>query len=353
MLFPLNQPFWKKSSKPPFQIRPNLDPFRKTSAATKSAVSAGSSNHLRNLRRRIEALEDQQLTQSAQRRHVAYIAWDSVSQNEIEALIGAFGAERKGRPLTPEEASAKEAYKKQLNHVGRYPEYYNVETFDDADVFDPETFDLQRAILRAVQISKDERQLAREAAHAFEENRAATPEETAAVAKWNAEWRRVARLAGVRILEVHGQFAIPNERQLIVRNAIYSLDLDQMEPLLGAFAACRSGRPLTPQEAGAKQAFHNKLNETCAEHPGIDGFADQEIFDLDAFNEKQAIDRVIRYRFSERDRHLNGKAELALQSGQVPTPEESAAHEKVMPEINRLVCLAYRADAKSQEDQAQ
>jgi hypothetical protein len=119
-----------------------------------------------------------------------------------------------------------------------------------------------------LRISKDELQLARKAVHAFEENRAATPEEIAAVAKWNAEWLRVARLTGVRSLEKHNQIAILDERQLIVRKAFYSLDLDQMEPLLGAFAAWRSGRPLTPQEACAKQAFEDKLNEVRAEHPG-------------------------------------------------------------------------------------
>jgi hypothetical protein len=63
---------------------------------------------------------------------------------------------------------------------------------------------------------------------------------------------------------------------------------------------------------------------------------------------------MIRSRFSERDKDLTCNAALALELGQVQTAEESAAYDKMWPELIRLYRLAGQPiDAKSQEDQIQ
>ena len=88
--------------------------------------------------------------------------------------------------MTPKEAAAKEAYQKLLNHQAHSENYESVESFDDANVFNLDTFDLEDITFRAMwtRISDSEFELTRRAKLAEQNGEVPTPEESAAAAKW-------------------------------------------------------------------------------------------------------------------------------------------------------------------------
>jgi len=67
---------------------------------------------MRNLRRRIEALERSRSVKVSVDQTIAECVLQSLRLSDVESLIAAYAAERAGRELTEGEAAAKRTYRK-------------------------------------------------------------------------------------------------------------------------------------------------------------------------------------------------------------------------------------------------
>lgn len=144
---------------------------------------------MRNLRRRIEALEKARSTVRHDRQLIAKKALSWLWLPELERLISAHGAEREGRELSGEESAAKQAYTQALTRECRWAGYPSIAGFEGA-------LDIREAIGRVVRVSDEELGLAIRAMEARQEGRTAAQDESVALQKWHAEWIRLLRLAG-------------------------------------------------------------------------------------------------------------------------------------------------------------
>jgi hypothetical protein len=145
---------------------------------------------MRNLRRRIEALEKARTAACSDRQLIAKKALAWFWLPEREQLISAHGAEREGRELSEAESAAKLAYTQALIRECRSAGYpFSIEGCEGA-------LDILEAIVGAFRVSDEELRFAINAWIAAQEGRTATQEESAALQKCNAEWFRLGRLAG-------------------------------------------------------------------------------------------------------------------------------------------------------------
>jgi phage terminase large subunit-like protein len=151
---------------------------------------------MRNLLRKITALEKAQTAERDHRPSIAKSALSRLRPAELQQLISAFGAERAGRALSGNESAAKQAYTKALSRECHWAGYPSTAGFESA----PNIIDaLKTASLRA--LSDSEVELAQRGLEAAEEGRTVTPDESAALQKCTAEYARLERLAGIRAPE--------------------------------------------------------------------------------------------------------------------------------------------------------
>ena len=149
---------------------------------------------MRNLRRRIEVLERARSAARDDRQAVANRALRRLRQPELEGVIGAFGAEREGRDLSADESAAKQSYTEALTRECRLAGYASSGGFKDA-------FHIPGAIIMALagQMSDSELSVAIRAKEALQEGRTPSPEESAALQTWDAQWARLTLLAGLPV----------------------------------------------------------------------------------------------------------------------------------------------------------
>jgi len=144
----------------------------------------------RDLIRRIEALEIKQSARAHDRKAIAERALGSLFWIEERVqFLSALGAERVSREFTDAELAAKEKYLRALKQETRLAGYSSFAGFEYA-------FDLNCLVIRSLsRITDDDLRLMIRAGRAAEEGQEATPEESAAVAKYIAEKTKCVHLA--------------------------------------------------------------------------------------------------------------------------------------------------------------
>jgi hypothetical protein len=154
---------------------------------------------MRNLRRRIEALERSTSAKLDHHQVMAARAMGCLQPDDVEALIAAYGAERIGRPLTEREEAAKRTYAEALSRGCRSAGLRPIAGTDLAGA-------IAQSIGRvlASRMSLEELQLCRSGAIAAHEGRQTTDQESAAIQTYHSETERISLLAGFSsIAEFH------------------------------------------------------------------------------------------------------------------------------------------------------
>lgn len=146
---------------------------------------------MRNLRRRIEALENSSSGQRDALRNIGARAMGRLWPNQVELLVAAFGADRVGRPLTEPEASARRAYTEALERECRWAGL-------PATMGSGLTVDFHQATIRmlAYRLSGEELQLCLSGFNAAQEGRAPNERESAAIQAQKSVMERLSLLAG-------------------------------------------------------------------------------------------------------------------------------------------------------------
>jgi len=146
---------------------------------------------MRNLRRRIEALERSNSANLGRQQAIAERAMGCLQPDDVESLLAAYGAERVGRPLTEREEAARRTYTEALKRGCR-----------QAGLRPSAGADLVGAIAQCVgrllasRMSLEELQLCRSGALAAHEGRQVNDQESAAMQTYRSEMERISLLAG-------------------------------------------------------------------------------------------------------------------------------------------------------------
>jgi hypothetical protein len=85
---------------------------------------------VRNLRRRVEALEKAWTAELNNRQAIAEKALNGLQPATLELFISAFGAEREGRVLSGDESAAKQAYAKAVSNECHWAGYSSAAGFE-------------------------------------------------------------------------------------------------------------------------------------------------------------------------------------------------------------------------------
>jgi hypothetical protein len=146
---------------------------------------------VRNLRRRIEALEKSRLGRRDDVRSIARKAMVWLWPDDIELLIAAFGADQSGRPLTECEAAARQGYSEALEQEYRWA---GLPSTTGSGL----TVDLHQAAtcVLAFRLSHEELELCLTGVSTAHEGRAPNEREAAAMRAYIAETERLSLLAG-------------------------------------------------------------------------------------------------------------------------------------------------------------
>jgi len=149
---------------------------------------------MRNLGRRIEALERSQQAKGNKSLRIAEKAVGSLWPNDAEHLLQAYGAERMGRPLTEREANAKQSYaeavERECRWAGVHPRAFEHTSIDHAAI-------RQAAIaVVACRISSEQLELCKKGILAVQQGRRPSVAETAATEAYCLEMERISKLAG-------------------------------------------------------------------------------------------------------------------------------------------------------------
>ena len=147
---------------------------------------------MRNLRRRIEALERSNSANLGRQQAIAERAMECLQQpDDVESLLAAYGAKRVGRPLTKREEAARRTYTEALNRGCR-----------SAGLRPSAGADLVGAIAQCVvrvlayRMSLEELQMCRSGVLAAHEGRQVNDQESAAMQTYRSEMERISLLAG-------------------------------------------------------------------------------------------------------------------------------------------------------------
>ena len=144
---------------------------------------------MRNLRRRIEALERSNSANLGRYQAIAERAMGCLQPDDVESLLAAYGAEWSGRPLTEREAAARQSYTEALERGCRSA---GLRPIAGADL----------AIAQGVgqvlcsRMSLEELQLCRSGTLAVQHGRQASDPESAAMRTCHSEMERISLLAG-------------------------------------------------------------------------------------------------------------------------------------------------------------
>lgn len=150
---------------------------------------------MRNIRRRIEALESAWAAEHIRRQMIAKRALRWLQPAEIELLISVFGAEREDRDLSKDESAAKQSYARALSRVCCSAGYSSARGFEDE-------LDFGFVIILLITLKiPDSAKLAMDVLIALEEGRTVSQDEAAAFEKYSAEWSRLYRLTGLPAAE--------------------------------------------------------------------------------------------------------------------------------------------------------
>jgi hypothetical protein len=146
---------------------------------------------MRNLRRRIEALERSNSANLGRQQAIAERAMGCLLPDDVESLLAAYGAERVGRPLTEREEAARRSYTEAL---GRGCRSAGLRPSAGADLVGAITQGVGRVL--ASRMSLEELKLCRSGALAAHEGRQASDQESAAMQTYLSEMERIGLLAG-------------------------------------------------------------------------------------------------------------------------------------------------------------
>jgi hypothetical protein len=146
---------------------------------------------MRNLRRRIEALEKSRSVSHHGLQAIADRAVKGLRPDVLEPLISACGGDRAGRRLTEREAAAKRAYTEALERECQSAGFQSIRGFG-------RTAYIRQAVIigLANRFSPEELQLASSALHASLRADAPKEQESAALQAWTSEHKRLCHLAG-------------------------------------------------------------------------------------------------------------------------------------------------------------
>ena len=151
---------------------------------------------MRNLGRRIEALERSQQAKGYRSLRIAEKAVGWLWRDDAEHLLQAYGAERMGRPLTEREAKAKQSYseavERECRWAGLRPTAFQHTSIDRAAI-------RQAAIsIVAVRVSSEQLELCKKGLLAVQQGHTPSVAETAATEAYCSEMERISKLAGFR-----------------------------------------------------------------------------------------------------------------------------------------------------------
>ena len=144
---------------------------------------------MRNLRRRIEALERSNSANLGRQQAIAERAMGCLQPDDVESLLAAYGAKRVGRPLTKREEAARRTYTEALK---RGCQSAGLRPSAGADLA------IAQCVGRvlASRMSLEELQLCRSGILAAHEGRQASDQEAAAMKAYRSEMERISLLAG-------------------------------------------------------------------------------------------------------------------------------------------------------------
>ena len=149
---------------------------------------------MRNLGRRIEALERSQQANGYRSLRIAEKAMGWLWPNDAEDLLQAYGAERMGRPRTEQEAKAKQSYaeavERECRWAGLHPNAFQHTSIDQSAV--------RQAAIRVVafRVSSEQLELCKKGLLAVQQGHTPSVAETAATEAYCSEMERISKLAG-------------------------------------------------------------------------------------------------------------------------------------------------------------
>jgi hypothetical protein len=154
---------------------------------------------MRNLRRRIEALERSNL---GRQQAIAERAMGFLQPDDVESLLAAYGAERVGRPLTECEEAAKLTYTEALDRGCRSA---GLRAIAGADLVGAIAHGVVRVL--ASRMPLEELELCRSGLGAAQQGRPASDRESAAMQTYCSEMERISLLASFSsVAEFYARF---------------------------------------------------------------------------------------------------------------------------------------------------
>jgi hypothetical protein len=146
---------------------------------------------MRNLRRRIEALERSNSANLGRYQAIAERAMGCLQPDDVESLLAAYGAERVGRPLTDREEATRRKYTDALERGRRSA---GLRPIAGSDLVGAITQGVAHVL--ASRMSLEELQLCRSGTLAAQNGRQASAPESAAIETCHSEMERISLLAG-------------------------------------------------------------------------------------------------------------------------------------------------------------
>src|SRR5262249_3523474 len=159
---------------------------------------------MRNLRRRIEALERSRLVKVSVDQTIARHVVESLWLNDVESLIAAYAAERVGRELSEGEVAAKRTYREALEREWRWE---RVPPIPEADCRSVITYGIAKIL--ACRIWPGDLELCRSGICAAQQGREASDRESAALETYRSEKERISRMAGFASVAELNAFCSP------------------------------------------------------------------------------------------------------------------------------------------------
>lgn len=146
---------------------------------------------MRNICRRIEALEKAEAAKCDIRQAIARRTLGWFCPEDSEVLISAYGAYRGGRPLTERESAVRQAYTKTLRREYQSARVHSTTSFE-------RTLDIGKAIIQvmAFRMTSEQLQLVCDGILAAQEGGVLTDQERAAIEAYASERTRLCQLAG-------------------------------------------------------------------------------------------------------------------------------------------------------------
>ena len=161
---------------------------------------------MRNLRRRIEALQKVVSARRQVSQAISTKALDRLWLQDLELLISAFGADREGRTLSESELAARQAYKEAVERECQWARVRPPHGYEHK-------IDINNAIIFALALrtSPQDLQLARTAVVGAQQGRAPNEHEEAAFREFMSEHDRLRQLARFDSVEEFERFCSQTE----------------------------------------------------------------------------------------------------------------------------------------------